>query len=153
MTRKRCRRTVWALINPITHAMTGAAITSTALLDQQRLMELSALEQFKKGVPSQDDWRIFADVSNVAFVMGESGIDPEVQTLCAQADAMLEACFLRYKKHSTIGRVAGEYEALAALWARHDQQRSGISRAAYDAAITKTANKIRGASPDVKVMI
>ena len=34
MSRKKCRRKVWALIDPIAHAIAGAAITDTASLDK-----------------------------------------------------------------------------------------------------------------------
>ena len=55
MTRKKCRRKVWNTnVNPIAHAIAGAAITDTASLDKLRMQELSAIEAFAKGRDSLD---------------------------------------------------------------------------------------------------
>ncbi len=42
--KKHTRRTHYQLINPIQHAIAGAAITDTASLDKLRMIELQALE-------------------------------------------------------------------------------------------------------------
>jgi hypothetical protein len=153
MTRKRCIRRHYPLVNPITHAITGCAITDTARLDKLRLLELSALDSFKKGCPSVEDWKAMADVLNVAETMACNGIGPEVLTVCHKAEAALSAGFGRYKAHGRIGRGAGEYEALAELCEYHDLQRSSISRGEYERAIEKTRNRILGAPERMKVTL
>ena len=153
MSRKRCHRKVWNLTDPVTLAITGAAITDTARLDKLRLLELSALEAFKSGSPSVDDWRTMADVINIAETMARDGIGPEVLAVCLRAQEVLSEGFRRYKLHSNIGRAAGEYEALAEVYGYHDLQRSSVSRSVYESAIRKTGNRIRSANPTVKVMI
>ena len=46
--KKQCRRKIWSKINPIEHAIVGAAITPDDLLDKLRLIELSAIESLVK---------------------------------------------------------------------------------------------------------
>lgn len=41
--RKKCRRKVWALVNPIQHAIEGAAITPEDKLNQLQLREMAAV--------------------------------------------------------------------------------------------------------------
>jgi hypothetical protein len=125
MSRKHCRRKIYALVNPIALAIEGAAITDTAILDRLRLLELSALD----------------------------GIGPEVLEVCKRAQEALSAGHERYQTHGTIGRVAGEYETLADLWQFHDLQRSSVSRSEYERAIKKTADRIRSLHPSVRVCI
>jgi hypothetical protein len=153
MSRKHCRRKIYALVNPIALAIEGAAITDTALLDRLRLLELSALDGFKKGTPTLSDWRSMADVSNIAETMARDGIGPEVLEVCKRAQEALSAGHERYQTHGTIGRVAGEYETLADLWQFHDLQRSSVSRSEYERAIKKTADRIRSLHPSVRVCI
>lgn len=49
MSRKKCVRKVWGLVNPIQHAIDGASITPGHLLDRLRLVELSAIARTKPG--------------------------------------------------------------------------------------------------------
>ena len=64
--RKKCKRKVWPLLNPVTHAIEGAAITDTGKLNQLRMVELSAIEAFAKGRATPNDWRTIADMLNVS---------------------------------------------------------------------------------------
>lgn len=153
MSRKRTVRRVRPLVNPILQAMTNAAITDTATLDRLRLLELSALDNFKKGVPTLADWMAMADVANIAETMAADGIGPEVLVVCRCAQEALTAGHERYETHGAIGRAAGEYEALAELCEYHDLQRSSVSRGEYERAIRKTANRIRSAPASTKVTI
>ena len=57
MTRKATRRRHYRLVNPITYAMEGAAITHTALMDRLRMGELSAIESFAKAVKASTAWQ------------------------------------------------------------------------------------------------
>lgn len=57
MTRKHCKRKVWSTaINPIQHAIEGAAITSEALLNQLRARELAAVEACRTGSATLQEW-------------------------------------------------------------------------------------------------
>ena len=46
--RKRVKRQVWALINPLVHALEGATIAPRDKLDKLRLTEYSALDSITK---------------------------------------------------------------------------------------------------------
>lgn len=154
MTRKRTHRKVYALVNPILHAIEGCAITDTRLLDRLRMAELSALDSFKRGTPTIQDWKSMSDLMNLAEVMAlDFGIGPEVLPVCARVEQALRACAERHLNRGIIGRVAGEYEALAELCAFHDLQRASIPRSTYERAIARTIAKVRNAPESTKVAL
>lgn len=153
MSRKHCRRKHWNLVNPITHAITGAAITDTARLDQVREIEAVAIGAFRDGTPTIDHWKAMADMLNVAQVMAQDGIGPEVLPACIAVEAALRAGHARYVAHGRIGRAVGEYEAYFELWEYHDLQRSSISRSEYERAIEKTRRRILNAPESAKVTL
>ena len=80
--RKQCRRKIWSKIDPIQHAITGAAITPDYLLDKLRLMQLSAIDSMVNGNATIDDWRILVDMLNVAEIMAINGIGIELLEVC-----------------------------------------------------------------------
>ena len=47
--RKKCKRKVWNLINRITHAMEGAAVSSRDLLDQLELLRTGQQDRHRVG--------------------------------------------------------------------------------------------------------
>ena len=49
MSRKQCKRKHYALMDPITLAIAGAAIPDAALLDKLRVLELAALQAWADG--------------------------------------------------------------------------------------------------------
>lgn len=153
MSRKHCQRKVYPLLNTIQHAIAGAAITDTARLDKLRMLELSALECFKTGRATIDDWRAIADVINIAEVLARGGVGPEVLPACAAAQTVLGSVHARYQESNMIAIAEGEYLPLAEVCDYHDLQRSSISRGEYERAIKRTGDKIRGASREVKVMM
>lgn len=151
MTRKKCRRKVWALIDPIAHAIAGAAITDTASLDKLRMLELSAIEAFAKGRATPDDWRALADMLNICETMARDGIGPEALEPCTQAQEALGHAHARHKAGKPLLFTGLELNAVRDSFGYHDLQRSSISRSQYEQAIAKTANRIRSAHPSLKV--
>lgn len=142
--RKRTNRKHYQLVNPITWAIAGAAVTDTALLDQLRLRELMHLDAFKRGEPTLADWRGMGDLLNVAETMACDGIGAEeVLPAIHRARAALLAGHQRHACHGRIGRGAGEYEALLELYEYHDLQRCSVSRSRYELAIRATVDRIR----------
>ena len=151
MTRKKCKRKVWALIDPVALAIAGAAITDTASLDKLRMLELSAIEAFAKGRATPDDWRALADMLNVCETMARDGIGPEALEPCTQAQEALGHAHARHKAGKPLLFTGLELNAVRDSFGYHDLQRSSVSRSTYEQAIQKTANRIRSAHPTLKV--
>lgn len=152
--RKRCRRKVYDLINPITHAISGASITPAADLDRLRLLELSAIESFAKGAASREDWRALADMVNLTEVMAiDFGIAPEASQHAEAAQAALLRSYQRAKEGKTLLLDGPGLEAIRECFAWHDAQRSSVARSVYERAIKATADKVSGRAPGVKVMV
>lgn len=151
MTRKKCRRKVWALIDPIAHAIAGAAITDTASLDKLRMLELSAIEAFAKGHATREDWRALADMLNICETMTGMGIGPEALEPCRQAQEALGHAHARHKAGKPLLFTGSELNAVRDSFGYHDLQRSSVSRSTYEQAIQKTANRIKSAHPSLKV--
>jgi hypothetical protein len=150
--RKRCIRKVWARVDPIALAISGATITTEADLDKLRLRELSAIESFSKGTATPHEFRDLCDMLNLAETMGRMGIGPEVLETCSK----LECLMLVAKDDFEVDGVM-RFSPKALQWARdlyeyHDLQRTSVDRSTYERAIRATRNKIRGAHPDVKVL-
>lgn len=154
MTRKHTRRKVWPLVNPLVHAMQGAAITDTADLDRLRLLELCALDAFARGAATKDDWRTLADFLNVQEQLCRDGIGPEAAQSNATAQEALGAVQARSKRHAGKLLFTGpELTAMRDAYEYLDLQRSSISRSRLELAIRRTADRIRSAAADVKVFI
>lgn len=151
--RKRTRRKVYALVNPIAYAIEGATITDQPALDKLQLLELAAIDAFARGVASVDDWRSIADMCNIAQTMADAGIGHEVMGTCAEVEMALQRAYGRYKTHGKLGVDALGLMAMRDLHEYHSLQRTSVDRSTYEACIRKTANKIRGKHPSVKVML
>ena len=52
--RKKCRRKVYQLVNPIEYAIAGASVTQKEKLDKLALVELIAIESMVKGSSYND---------------------------------------------------------------------------------------------------
>lgn len=152
--RKHAKRKVWGLVNPIAHAIAGAAITDTADLDKLRLRELSAIEAFRTGKAGKQEWLDIADMLNICETLATEGIGPEAQEPCQKAQEALQAAHARYfGKGQTLTLTGPELQALRDAYEFHDLQRQSVSRSRYEQAIQKTANRIRSAHPSLKVCL
>lgn len=143
MSRKRTHRKVYGLVNPIAHAIAGAAITDTASLDRLRLTELSALESFAKGHGTAQELAELVDLVNVAETMANNGIGPEaLPTILAAQEAFTEA-IRRQREHGRLGFSGPELETLRHAFEFADLQRSSISRSRYEQELRLTIARIR----------
>jgi hypothetical protein len=148
--RKRCKRKVWSTsINPIAHAISGAAVADSASLDKLRLCELSAIDAMVNGMGTTEDWRWLADVVNIAETMGKSGIGPEVLLYCEEVQTALLEAADRYQKTGKMGLSGVGISKVKDLWEYHDLQRTSIARSEYEKMIRKTANYIKSHGKDV----
>lgn len=147
--RKTTRRKVYALVNPIQHAIEGACITPERDLDKLRMYELSAIESFCTGRATLADWSAVKAMLNVAETMARRGVGQEVLSVCMQAqDHLIDAA----KRFERIGKMGGTGPALQVwrdLYEYHDLQRKSVTRAEYERFIQEAINRERSHAPEV----
>ena len=142
--RKQTKRKVWALIDPITHAVVGASITHRDKLDKLRMMEYSALEAMTKGQGTIHDWRTLVDVLNLSETMARHNIGKdEVLPVCQKAQQALHEAAERYQKTLSMGSSGQGIQAVRELIEYADLQQSSIPRADFEKYIQKTRDYIR----------
>lgn len=141
--RKQCRRKIWSKINPIEHAIVGAAITPDTLLDKLRLTELSAIESMVKGHGTIADWRALVDMMNIAETMATNGIGVEVLPICELVQEEMASAAKRYEKTRKMGLTGVGIKNIKELYQLHDLQRTSISRSEYERMLQKTCDYIR----------
>jgi hypothetical protein len=141
--RKRTKRKMWNLIDPIQHSIVGAAITQRDKLDKLRLLEYAALDAITKGQGTVQDWRTLVDVLNLSEMMGKNGIGPEVLPICETAQVSLHKAALRYQETFKMGLDGVGINAIRDLIEYADLQQSSISRSEFERYIQKTKDYIR----------
>jgi hypothetical protein len=141
--RKRTKRKMWNLIDPIQHAIVGASITHRERLDKLRLLEYAALDAITKGLGTIQDWRTLVDVMNLAEMMGKGGIGPEVLPICEKAQASLHRAACRYQETMQMGLDGVGIQAIRDLIEFADLQQSSIPRSEFEKYIVKTQNYIK----------
>jgi hypothetical protein len=141
--RKRTKRKMWNLIDPIQHSIVGAAITQRDKLDKLRLLEYAALDAITKGQGTVQDWRTLVDVLNLSEMMGKNGIGPEVLPICETAQASLHKAALRYQETFKMGLDGVGINAIRDLIEYADLQQSSIPRSEFEKYIQKTKDYIR----------
>jgi hypothetical protein len=141
--RKKTKRKHWNLVNPISHALVGAAITQRDKLDKLRMLEYSALDSMTKGSGTVQDWRTLVDVLNLSETMGRGGIGPEVLPICQKAQDSLHKAAMRYQETMRMGLDGEGIKAIRDLIEYADLQQGSISRSEFERYIQKTKDYIR----------
>jgi hypothetical protein len=141
--RKKTKRKHWNLIDNVTHAIVGAAITQRDKLNQLRLLEYSALDAMTKGSGTIQDWRTLVDVLNLSEMMARGGVGPEVLPVCQKAQDSLHKAALRYEDTKKMGLDGQGIVAIRELIEYADLQQSSISRSEFEKFIKKTKNYIK----------
>lgn len=147
--KKKTNRKHWMLINPLRHAILGAAITESRVLDKLRIRELAAIEAMSKGNGTLVEWQELADMMNICEVMGSNGIGAEALPYCQQAQEALTEAARRFEKTGRMGLSGLGLQALREVYEYHDLQRSSVPRSVYEQMIVKTRNRIRSKSKEV----
>lgn len=147
--RKKKYRKIYSLVNPLLHAIEGAAITDEDSLNKLREKELAAIEAFRTGTATVMDWKVVCEVCNLADSMGCSGIGPEALTATAAAFKALEEAHERYVRTGKMGTTGPGLTAFRDVYEYHDLQRQSVARSVYERHIQMVFNKIRSKSPDV----
>lgn len=149
MTKKRTKRKIWALLDPIQHALIGAAITPRKTLDKLRFLEYSALDAITKGKGTIQDWRTLVDVLNLSEVMAKGGVGPEVLPICEKAQEALHKAAMRYQSTLQMGLDGVGIQAVRELLEYADLQQASISRAEFEQYVKKTRDYIKSNSDRV----
>jgi len=150
--RKQTKRKVWSLINPIEHAIVGAALVDRNSLDKLRLSELAALDAMIRGKGTLHDWRTLVDLLNLTEMMARSGIGPEALEACSQVqDAMYQAA-IRYQETKKMGLNGVGIQAIRDLLEYADLQQQSISRSEFEKMIKKTKDHIKSHNDKVLVL-
>ena len=147
--KKRCKRKVWALVNPITHAIAGAAIITDDVIQGLRTRELSAIEAFRAGKAGLQEWSDLVALMNVAEHMAFNGVGPEAKPTLHEAHGHLIDAAKRYESTKRMGLTGPGLQCMREMYEWHDLQRKSISRAEYDRHIKATVNRIKSGAPEV----
>lgn len=141
--RKRTRRKVYGLINPITMAIEGAAISQEHRLNQLRVRELAAIDNFSRGKATEGDWHDVKALTSLCEHMAKSGIGPEALEDCERATSALKEDWSRYEKTGMMGTTGPGLQAYRSVFEYHDLQRQSVARSEYEKHIQATINRIR----------
>ena len=143
MSRKRCIRKVWALVNPIEHAISGAAITPRKALDTLLSRELASLDAFARGRAGMPEWQDMANLNNVTQTLAGMGVEHEAMPDCHKAEAGLIDAARRFQETGRMGLTGPALQALREVIEWHDIQRASIARSQYEEAIRLTGARIK----------
>lgn len=147
--RKRTRRKVYPLVNPIEHAIEGAAITPDSELSYLRLRELAAIEAFRTGAATIQEWSDLGGLLRIAETMARNGIGVEVLSVCMQAQDHLIESAKRYEATGKMGATGPALTCWRDLHEYHDLQRTSVSRGEYERALREATNRLRSRAPEV----
>ena len=147
--KKQCKRKVWKLVNPISHAIEGINPPQGDKLDLLRTHELSAIESFRSGAATVEDWAKIVGMMNLAENMATNGIGVEVKAVCDQAHTHLMEAAKRYETTRRMGTTGQGLQCIRDLYEYHDLQRLSISLSEYEKHIQDTVNRVRSKAPEV----
>lgn len=147
--KKRTRRKVYALVNPIAFAIEGAAITPEKDLDNLRARELAAIDAFARGAAGLQEWKDITAILNLAENMARAGIGPEALPACKAAQAHLIDAKERFERIGRMGTTGPGLQAFRDLYEFHDLQRQSVSRTQYERHLAKTIARVKNKAPGV----
>jgi len=141
--KKRTKRKIWQLVDPIKHAISGAAITPQAERDKLLLRELAALDDFTKGGAKMEQWNDLASVVNLCETIAREHIGAEALPFCQAAQDELIKTADRYKQTGRFGLSGPGITALREVIEYHDAQRASITRSEYERLIRLCTAHVR----------
>jgi hypothetical protein len=141
--RKKTKRKIYPLFNPIQHAIAGALITDNEILDKFRLLELTSIESFRTGTATRVDWENLARMMNVCEVSAEMGIGAEALPACQCLQKALIEAQERFKKIGRYGLSGVGLKAAKDVFEYIDLQRTSIARSEFEKVIERTYNRMK----------
>ncbi len=140
--------------DPIACAIAGARVTDASILDELRMRELLAIDAFKLGHATQDDWRTVAGMSNIAEALVLLGVGrDDVQPAVEATQAALQDAHARYLETGRVATTGPGLQAMRDLYAWHDAQRTACARSTYERALKLAMDRIKGGHPSNKVCV
>ncbi len=135
--RKRTKRKIYPLINTIPMAIEGAAVSGGPEVTRLRQGEVIALESFRMGKATEQDWQILSVMNAIAALMGYEGNGVEVLDAAREAQRHLDSIEERYKRTGKWGCSGPELQCLRDMYEYHDLQRVSVARSVYEDAINR----------------
>lgn len=142
--RKRTKRKIYPLINPIPMAIEGASISAGPEVERLQQGEVIALESFRIGKATEEDWQMLSVMNAIAALMGYEGNGVEALVAARETQQHLDSIEQRFKKTGKWGCSGPELQSLRNMYEYHDLQRASVARSVYESAI----NRARGVLQD-----
>ena len=136
--RKRTKRKVWALVNPIQHAIEGAAITPKSKADTLDRGELVAIESLRIGRAEEVDVQLLSVMTAVSALMAYEGKGVEALPAARLAWQSLQSIEERHKRTGIWGCTVPELQSLKDVYQYHDLQRQSVALSVYESAIFRS---------------
>lgn len=151
--RKQTRRKIWdTSINPIAHAMNGAAVTDEESLSILRKKEDGSLQAFRNGTATPQDWNNINAVVQLAESMASANIGPEVMVHVKIAEMHLIDAHERYKRIGKMGSTGPGLQAFQDIIEYHELQRTAVARSVYEKHIKRVTDMVKSRSPKIKFL-
>ena len=151
--RKQTRRKIWSTdLNPVTHAMVGAAVTDDESLNILRKKEDGSMEAFRSGTATPHDWNNINAVVQLAESMAAANIGPEVMVHVKIAEMHLVDAYNRYMRIGKMGSTGPGLNSFQDIIEYHELQRTAVSRSVYEKHIKRVTDMIRSKSSKIKFL-
>jgi len=153
MSRKQCKRKHWSTaINPVQHAIEGASLTPESILDKLRMRELAAVEAFRTGSATLQEWQDITSMLNICETMAKGGIGVEALEACKLAENALIEAGKRFETTKRMATSGPGLQAFRDIYQFHDLQRQSVSRGEYERFILNATNRMKSRAPEVTVL-
>lgn len=163
MSRKRCKRQVRALDNPVQLAMAAAARLTAQEVQALLAPARDAATRMREGRASSDDWAALVGAVSLARAIEAQGVVRGLAEHLAGIDAALVAIEKRASSNTPPGADAAEHwraptlyaheiEALALLLQLHEFQLQQLSFGEWRSALRLTFDRIRS-TPGKQVVV
>ena len=151
--RKQTRRKIWSTdLNPVTHAMVGAAVTDDESLNILRKKEDGSMEAFRSGTATPHDWNNINAVVQLAESMAAANIGPEVMVHVKIAEMHLIDAHDRWRRIGKMGSTGPGLQAFQDIIEYHELQRTAVARSVYEKHIKRVTDMIKSKSPKIKFL-
>jgi hypothetical protein len=141
--KKRTRRKVYALINPITYVIEGVRVATDDALDQLRIRELSAIDNLTHGCATEVDFYNIKAMIGICRTMALGGIGIEAAEACKLASEYQAQDKQRFDLTGRMATTGPGLQAYRDVFEYHDLQRQSISRAEYERFIQAEIKKVK----------